>query len=62
MKHLRHLWAPPVIWKHLLKEYLRALGICLFGIVALLLSTKLEEVARLISLGAQTTKILAFVL
>lgn len=52
----------PVLWAHMIKEYCRALSICLFGIVALLLSTKLEEVAKFIALGASTGKILLFVL
>jgi lipopolysaccharide export system permease protein len=46
----------------MIKEYCRALSICLFGIVALLLSTKLEEVARFIALGASSGKIILFVL
>ncbi len=46
----------------MLKEYCRALCICLFGVVALLLSTKLEEVARFIALGASSGKIFLFIL
>ena len=52
----------PILWRYIIKEYCRALGICLFGIVTLLLSTKLEEVARFIALGASTGKICLFVL
>lgn len=46
----------------MLKGYCRALFICLFGIVALLLSTKLDEVARFIALGASPSKIFLFIL
>ena len=52
----------PVLWRYMLKEYLRALAICLFGLVALLMTTKLEEVARFITLGAGAGKILLFIL
>jgi lipopolysaccharide export system permease protein len=60
-KHIRHL-VLPVLWKHIIKEYCKALGICLFGIVALLLTSKLDEVARFIALGASTGKICLFIL
>jgi lipopolysaccharide export system permease protein len=46
----------------MIKEYCRALCICLFGIVALLLSTKLEEVARFVALGASIGRIFLFIL
>lgn len=46
----------------MLRQYCRNVCICLFGIVFLLLSTKLEEVARFIALGASPEKILLFVL
>jgi lipopolysaccharide export system permease protein len=59
--HIRHL-VLPVLWKHIIKEYCQALGICLFGIVALLLTSKLDEVARFITLGASTGKICLFIL
>ena len=62
LRHHRHYVTLPVLWRHLLKEYLRALCICLFGIVTFLLTTKLEEVARFITFGASIGKICLFVL
>ena len=57
-----HHFVPPILWGHLVKKYCQSLGICLFGIIALLLTSKLNEVARFIALGASTGKILLFVL
>jgi len=62
MKHLFSMVRPPIIWKHLIKEYTKFLSICLFGIITLLLSTRLEDVARFIALGAPPAKIIAFIL
>jgi lipopolysaccharide export system permease protein len=59
---LRKRCAMPMLWQHIMKEYLKALGIALFGISTLLLSTKLEEIARFISLGASFLKIFYFVI
>ena len=53
---------PPVLWTHIIINYCRSLLICLFGIVALLLTTKLEEMARFVALGASASKIGLFVL
>ena len=55
-------FVPPILWRYLVKKYCQSLGICLFGIIALLLTSKLNEVARFIALGASTTKIFLFVL
>jgi len=52
----------PIIWGHLIKEYIKILSICLFGIITLLLSTRLEDVARFVALGAPVGKIVAFIL
>lgn len=60
-KHIKKT-CPPVLWRYILKRYCQSLGICLFGIVALLLATKLDEVARFIALGASSSKIGLFVL
>jgi lipopolysaccharide export system permease protein len=59
---LMHVLKIPVLWRHILKEYVQSLGICLFGIVTLLLTTKLDEVARFITLGASIWNICLFVL
>lgn len=52
----------PTIWKYLIKGWLGIFGTCLLGIIVLLLSTKLDEVARFISLGASVTRIIFFIL
>lgn len=54
--------ALPILWRHIVKEYVKNLSIALFGVVSLLLSTRLEEIARFMSLGASATKIVIFVL
>lgn len=51
----------PVLWRYIVKEYIKNLGIALFGVVSLLLTTRLEEIARFMSLGASSSKILLFI-
>lgn len=55
----RHL---PILWKYLIKSWLSIFGTALLGIIVLLLSTKLDEVARFISLGASVSRIVFFIL
>jgi lipopolysaccharide export LptBFGC system permease protein LptF len=52
----------PRVWQYEIREFGKNLLICLFGIVSLLLSTKLEEMARFIALGAPFSKVLLFVM
>ena len=52
----------PTLWKHIIWGFFRNFFICLFGIILLLLSTKIEEVARFIALGASILNILSFIL
>lgn len=52
----------PTIWKYLIKSWLGIFATSLLGIITLLLSTKLDEVARFISLGASISRILFFIL
>ncbi len=59
---LKQRLAMPVLWRHIMKEYLKNLSISLFGIVSLLLTTRLEEIARFMSLGASVCKIVLFAL
>jgi lipopolysaccharide export LptBFGC system permease protein LptF len=59
--HMRH-FVLPILWKHIVKKYCSALGICLFGIVSLLLASKLDDVARFIAFGASAEKIFLFIL
>lgn len=53
---------PPTLWLYIARAYLYYLSVSLFGIVAIILSTKLEEIARFIALGASVSKITLFVL
>lgn len=59
---LLHSYRLPIIWKHLILNWLAIFGTSLLGIIFLLLSTKLEEVARFISLGASAGRIVFFIL
>jgi len=52
----------PTLWRYYLKNWFQLFFTSLFGIIVLLLSTKLEEVARFIALGASFSKIILFVL
>ena len=52
----------PTLWRYYLKNWFQLFFTALFGIIVLLLSTKLEEVARFIALGASFGKIVLFVL
>lgn len=51
----------PTLWKYLIKNWVGIFCTALLGIVILLLSTRLEEVARFISLGASAEKIALFI-
>jgi len=62
MKSIFSMLTPPIVWRYLLREYTKIVAICLFGIVTLFLSTRLEDVAHFIALGAPVTKIVAFIL
>jgi lipopolysaccharide export system permease protein len=53
---------PPTLWSYIARSYLYYLSVSLFGIVAIILSTKLEEIARFIALGASVSKISLFIL
>jgi lipopolysaccharide export system permease protein len=52
----------PTLWRYYIKNWFQIFFTALFGIIILLLSTKLEEVARFIALGASFSKILFFIL
>ena len=53
---------PPILWTYTASSYIHYLLVSLFGILAIILSTKLEEVAKFIALGASTSRILLFIL
>lgn len=50
----------PTLWAHVIRSFFRNFSIALFGIVTLLLSTKIEDIARFVALGASFHKILVF--
>lgn len=50
----------PTIWIHIVWGFCRNFVIALFGIVSLLLSTRIEDIARFVALGASLQKILLF--
>ena len=52
----------PIIWRHLLGQYLKVFGICVVTFIAVLLSTRLDEIARFATLGAEGHYILLFAL
>jgi lipopolysaccharide export system permease protein len=43
---------PPTLWRYFLSQYMKVFGLSLFGFLVLLLSTRLEDFARFVSLGA----------
>jgi lipopolysaccharide export system permease protein len=52
----------PILWRYLLSQYLKVLCLCVLAFIAVLLTTRLEEIAHFITLGAQGFYILWFVL
>lgn len=61
LSYVVYVMRPPLLWTYLIRLYCRSLALCLFGIVLLLLSTKLEEIARFVALGASLSRICLFV-
>jgi len=43
---------PPTLWRYFFSQYAKVFGLSLFGFLVLLLSTRLEDFARFVSLGA----------
>lgn len=52
----------PIIWRYLLVHYLKVLGFCVVAFIAILLTTRLDEIARFATLGAQSRFVLLFAL
>ena len=52
----------PTLWRYFLAQYCKALGVSLFGFIIILLSTRLEDIARLVSLGASFLPIVLYIL
>jgi lipopolysaccharide export system permease protein len=54
--------ALPILWRYLLAQYLKVLCLCTFSFVAILLTTRLDDIAHFASLGSQGLIILQFTL
>jgi lipopolysaccharide export system permease protein len=52
----------PILWRYLLKNYLQVFLLCVVSFIAVLLISRLYEIARLIALDTQVYKVLFFVL
>lgn len=52
----------PIIWRYLLGQYLKVLCLCTLAFVAILLTTRLDDIAHFITLGSQGKYILLFTL
>lgn len=52
----------PIVWRYLLSHYIKVLLLCLLGFVAILLTTRLDEIAHFATLGPEGGYILLFTL
>jgi len=52
----------PIIWRHLLGQYLKVFAICVIAFVGVLLSTRLDEIAKFATMGAESRIVLLFAL
>ena len=52
----------PVVWRFLLGQYFKVLCLCVVSFIAVLLTTRLEEVAHFASLGAEIRSLFLFTL
>ena len=52
----------PVLWRYLLSQYFKVLLLCLFAFLAILLTTRLNEIARFASLDTDIKYLLLFAL
>ena len=50
----------PIVWRYLLSHYIKVLLLCVVGFVAILLTTRLDEIAHFATLGPKGLYILAF--
>jgi lipopolysaccharide export system permease protein len=51
----------PILWRYLLSQYLKVLFLCVVAFIAVLLTTRLDEIAQFIALGASSLYILWFI-
>lgn len=52
----------PIVWRFILGQYFKVLVLCVVSFIAILLTTRLEEIAHFASLGAQGQYVLWFTL
>lgn len=52
----------PIVWHYLLKNYLKVLFLCLFSFIAVLLVSRIEEIAHIASMGPKLHYLLLFIL
>jgi lipopolysaccharide export system permease protein len=52
----------PIIWRYLLSQYLKVFVLCLISFVAILLTTRLDEIAHFATLGSEGLLIIWFTL
>lgn len=52
----------PIIWRYLLGQYLKVFFLCLISFIAILLTTRLDEIAHFATLGSEGLLILWFTL
>lgn len=50
----------PTLWRYLLSQYLKVLGLCTVAFIAILLTMRLDEIAHFATLGAELSHILLF--
>jgi len=51
-----------IVWRYLLVQYIKVLGLSLTAFIAVLLTTRLEDIAHFASLGAESLYVLKFAL
>lgn len=52
----------PILWRYLLSQYLKVLCLCVLAFISVLLTTRLDEIAHFITLGAQGVYVFWFIM
>lgn len=52
----------PIIWRYLLTQYFKVLSFCVLAFIALLLTTRLDDIAHFATMGPEGKMILKFIL
>lgn len=60
--HFSGLFTMPIIWRYLLKQYLKVFFLSLISFIAILLTTRMDEIAHFATLGSDSLLILWFTL